>query len=255
MDQVFWGSQPFSADPSQYFSYFEDFVGVDLDSSNGALAGATSKSQSATDATLSGWRGAGDTPWTITEAAGTLGGIVTFTAKTGSNNEVYHQLGELGTETYVEFTQASGKKVWVEFRLNPNSVATAGNLVFGLAEEGSAAGDFINDSGADIADKDFIGFALWELEPDSIEYIYQTAGSAFVVDDSTLITATIASYGMYFDGDSTLSWWINGTQQASVVITATGFPDTEELSPIIGIKQGAADRTVACDWIKIVSER
>lgn len=251
----FWAGAPLIGDPSAGFTYYEDFIATVLDSANGASGATSNKAQSATNATLAGWKGAGDAGWTITSAAGTVGGWVVFAAATGSNNEAYHQMGEIGTETYVEFVKSSGVKTWVEFRINPNSVATAGNLVFGLAEEGSAAADFINDSGADIADKDFVGFALWEAEPDSAEQIYQTSGGAFVVNDSTLVTANATSYGIYFDGDSTVSYYIGGTAVSTVLTTATGFPDGEELSPIIAIKNGAADRTVSLDWIKIVNER
>ena len=244
MGNSFWnGSFGVTNDLSVAYHYTEDFIAYGIDTTAAGLLHVV------------GWNTAGDAAATLTQAAGTLGGWIVLGPVTGSNNESYHQLGELGTETYLEYVDSSGFESWVEFRLNPNSVATAGNLVFGLASEGAAAANFIDDGGADIADVDFVGFALWEAEMDSAEQIYQTTGGAFVVNDSTLVTASATSYGLYFDGNSTLSYYIGGTAVSTVLITAAGFPDGEELSPIIGIKQGAADRTVSVDWIKIVNER
>jgi hypothetical protein len=239
----FWDDSPSPANNNLSAAFFwtEDFIGnVSFPATSGAGGG---------------WTILGDATYDVVSAAGTLGGFVALTPETGSNNELYIQLGEKGTETYVEFTASSAKKTWVEFRLAPDNIANAGNLIFGLASEGSAAGNFINDDGNDIADIDLVGFTLWELDPDSVSFTYQTTGSAFVEDDSLLITTSQTSYGLYFDGDTTLSWYVGGTSRATVDIEDAGFPDGEELSPIVALKNGAADRTVTIDWIKIVSER
>jgi hypothetical protein len=239
----FWDDSPSPANNNLSAAFFwtEDFIGhVSFPASSGAGGG---------------WTALGDATYDVLAAAGSLGGQVELTPETGSNNEVYFQLGEKGTETYVEFTASSAKKTWVEFRLAPNSIADAGNLLFGLASEGSASANFVNDDGNDIADVDFVGFSLWELDPDSVSFTYQTTGSAFVEDDSSLITTSLTSYGLYFDGDTTLSWYVGGSSAATVDIEDAGFPDGEELSPIVALKNGAADRTVSIDWIKIVSEQ
>src|SRR3990172_7330827 len=129
-----------------------------------------------------------DASYVIASAAGNLGGIVSVTPVTASNNEIYFQLGELGTETFIEYTGDSGLQSWVEFRISTDAVTDAGIIFVGLAEEGSSAADFLNDDGADVADKDVVGFCVFEANPDTVTFIYQTSGSAFVTDTLSVIT-------------------------------------------------------------------
>ncbi|MHA2345052.1 MAG: hypothetical protein ACXADW_24690, partial [Candidatus Hodarchaeales archaeon] len=233
--------------------YYEDFVGVKLDSAGVAWH---DEAQIATNATLAGWKTAGDAGWTLTQAAGTLDGILTVTHVTGSNNEFYTQLGELGTETIIEYTKSSANESWIEFRFADTDItASAGNFFVGLAEEGSAAANFINDSGADIADKDVIGFVQWEANEDTVQVLYQTAGGAFVDTFAVAITTAEMALQIYFDGDSTLTFYKDGTSLGTLLTTASLFPDGEELSPIIATKGGAQDRVLNFNWIKTVQER
>lgn len=238
----FWANSPsqMSNDLSQAYFYTEDFIGTPFVVTTNAWEG---------------WKVAGDASYVVASAAGTLGGIVSVTPVTASNNEVYLQLGELGTETFLEYTGDSGLQSWIEFRIASDAVTDAGNIFVGLAEEGSAAADFWNDSGADIADKDVAGFAIFEANPDTVTFIYQTSGSAFVIDTLSVITTAYFTVGLHFDGATTIDIYLNGTQVSTVETDVAGFPDTEELSPIVALKNGAADKTVFIDWIKIVNER
>lgn len=240
----FWFNAPaLNNNISGYYSFVEDFIGADFDSSG-------------TISTLSGWKVTGDATYDLLSAAGTLGGWMLIAPEAGSNNEVYLQLGELGTETYIEATASSDKKWWLEFNLTPSSVTNAANWFVGLAEEGSSAAEFINDSGADIADKDAILIGVFEGNTDSLLGIWQTAGAAFDTTFSTqLITAANMTIGIYFDGITNIHFYFNGSEIASQDISATGFPDTEELSPIIAMKQGATVININVDWIKLVAER
>lgn len=240
-----WKDCPYLAypDPSVNYQYSEDFIGhVTLPTSTGSAGG---------------WKAAGDATYDINAAAGSLGGQIQLAPETGSNNEVYFQLGELGTETFLEYTKNSGKKSWVEFRIALTSVTNAANVLVGLAEEGAAAADFINDAGADIADKDVVGFVVWEGDPDAIDCIHQKAGGAFA--DPGLagvpVAGTFLTLGLYFDGVETVSFYKDGAiVQIADLDTAT-FPTGEELSPIIALKNGAADAALQIDWIKMVVER
>jgi hypothetical protein len=249
---TFWSGAPMYGN-SDAFWYYEDFAGVKLDSAGSDAAG---QAQVSLNATLAGWKTIGDAGWTLTQPAGTFGGKLTVTCVTASDNEFYTQLGELGTETILEYTKSSGFESWVEFRFNSTDItASAANFFVGLAEEGSAAANFINDSGADIADKDVIGFVQWEANEDTVEALYQTAGGAFVDTFQTAITTAEMSLGIYFDGDSTLSFYKDDVLMGSLLTTVSLMPDGEELSPIIAVKQGAQDRVLVFDWIKIVNER
>jgi len=102
---------------------------------------------------------------------------------------------------------------------------------------------------------DLIGFVVWEGDPNALLSIYQTTGGAFVTANSTAITAVNMTLGIHFDGATTITWYVDGTAIGTALTTATGMPDTEELSPILAVKQGAADGGINMDWIKLVAER
>ena len=241
----FWADCPNITypDASLYFHYFEDFIGhVNFPATSGAGGG---------------WKLSGDATYDVLNAAGTIGGIIQLAAESGSNNELYCQLGTLGTETYMEYVKDSGKESWIEFRIAVSSITNAANWLVGLAEEGSAAANFIADSGDDIADKDVLGFVVWEGDPNAIDCIHQLSGGAFA--DPGLagvpVANTYMTLGIYFDGAETVSFYYNGTAVQTADLDTATFPTDEELSPIIALKQGAADVTMSVDWIKIVAER
>jgi len=240
----FWANCPNLAypNPSGAFSFFEDFISVSLPLASGVGGG---------------WTALGDATYDVLAAAGSIGGQVQLTPETATNNEVYFQLGQIGTETYIEYVKDSGNKSWVEFRVAYSSITNAANIVFGLAEETSAAADFIVDTGDSLADKDFVGFVVWEGDPNAIDCNYQKAGANFV--DAGLSGVPVAgiylTLGLYFDGVDTVTWYHNGVAVQTALVSATLFPTAEELSPILAIKNGAADGTLEIDWIKIVVER
>jgi len=230
-------------DPESAFMYVEDFIGhVTLPTATGAGGG---------------WKATGDATYDVLAAAGSIGGQIQLAPETGSDNEVYFQLGELGTETYIEYVKNSGKKSWVEFRVAATSVTNAANILIGLAEEGAAAADFIVDAGNDIADKDVVGFVIWEGDPDAIDCIHQKAGGAFA--DPGLAQVPVANtfytLALYFDGAETVSFYVDGTVVQTADLDTATFPTGEELSPIIALKNGAADAALQIDWIKMIVER
>lgn len=242
----FWANCPYIAypDPSLAFQYFQDFIGpVSLPAATGSGGG---------------WKCHADSDPDVLAAAGSIGGHVQIAPETGSDKELYYQLGEKGTETFIEYVVSSGNQSWVEFRVAYTSVTNAANTIIGLAEEGCADSDFIADAGNDIADKDFIGFAVWEADPDAIAPIFQTSGSAFSDSDGTDIVPVAGTYltlGLHFDGDTTLTYYANGTAKGALDISMTGFPNDEELSPFIGMKNGAGDAGLQLDWIRMIVER
>lgn len=241
----FWATCPYTGypDPSLAFEWFDDFIGpVSIPSATGAGGG---------------WKTSGDTDYTVAAAAGSIGGQIQLGPATGSNNELYVQLGEKGTETYIEYVKDSGNKSWVEFRVAYTSITNAANVFVGLAEEGAAAADFIADAGNDFADKDLVGFIIWEADPDAIDCNHCKSGGALV--DAGLggvpVANTFLTLGLYFDGEQTVGFYVNGTLAQSADLDTATFPTGEELAPIIAMKNGAADAAVQIDWIKIVAER
>jgi len=241
----FWADAPSTAypDPSVSYQWFEDFIGpVTLPVATGAAGG---------------WAATGDATYDVKAAAGSVGGQIQLAPETATNNEVYFQLGELGTETYIEYVKSSGLKSWVEFRVAYTSITNAANVFIGLAEEGAAAADFIHDDGNDYADKDLLGFVIWEADPNAIDCNHQKAGGAFA--DAGLAAVPVAgaflTLGLYFDGVETLSFYYNGAVVQTADLDTVTFPTDEELSPIIALKNGANDAALQIDWIKMVVER
>ena len=253
----FWDDCPSQAsnDMSKAFFYSEDFVGVVLDTLDGIYD--VDGIITGIDATISGWKAVGDAGFAIDQAAGTLGGIITMRAVTASNNQVNWQMGQLNTETYVEFTAASGKEVWYEINVASDDISgSAANFFVGLADEAANAADFIDDGGVDFGDDDYVGFCVYEANEDTLTFTHGQTGTGPIVDTiGVIVAAQFYTLGIHFDGASTITYYVDGTAVGTVLTTATSFPDTEELSPIISIKNGAQDRILSVDWIKIVSER
>ncbi len=229
--------------PEDIFKFFEDFIGnVTLPASTGAAGG---------------WKATGDATYDIVAAAGSIGGQLQLTPETGSNNEVYYQIGELGTETFIEYVKGCGKRSLVEFRVAFTSITNAANILIGLAEEGAAAADFIVDAGNDIADKDVVGFVIWEGDPDAVDCIHQKAGGAFADPGVALVpvAGTFYTFSIFFDGDETIVFAVNDTVVQTADLDTATFPTGEELSPILAIKNGAADGTLEIDWVSMIVER
>jgi hypothetical protein len=245
---TFWADAPSPAnnDKSIAFFYENDFVGEVLFPVATGVA--------------NGWKATGDATYDVLSDAGTLGGWCLLAPEGGSNNGVDFQMGQIGTETFVEFTKDNGKEVWLEYNLTPSSVTNAANWFVGLAEEGVADGDFIVDAGNDIADVDAVGFMVFEGDPNALLAIYQLETDAYVDTFSTAITAVNMTLGIHFDGVSTVTWYKDGasigTIETDEAVPANQlFPAGEELSPLIAMKQGASAININLDWIKLVAER
>lgn len=241
----FWTDCPMPAypDASALYVWHEDFIG---NVSFAASAGAAG-----------GWKTAGDATYDVLAAAGSIGGQLQLAPETGSNNEVYHQLGEKGTETYIEYVKNSGLKSWVEFRVAYTSITNVANVFVGLAEEGAAAANFIADAGDDFADKDLVGFVIWEGDPDAIDCNHQKSGGTLA--DAGLagvpVAGTWLTLGLYFDGAETVSFYVDGTVAQTADLDTATFPTGEELSPILALKNGAGDAALQVDWIRMIVER
>lgn len=132
-------------------------------------------------------------------------------------------------------------------------------MFIGLAEEGSVAADFIADAGADIADKDVIGFMVWNDDGDSVDTISQVSGAAFDVIQAgagTLVASTWIKLGIYFDGIKTISFYVDGVKCATTALeTDTTIPDGEELCPIFSVKVSSnAALNADIDWWAFAQE-
>ena len=241
----FWATCPHLAypDASLAFHWFEDFIG------NVSFPAATGSG--------GGWKAVGDATYDVLAAAGTTGGIITLAPETASNNEVYFQLGEKGTETFIEYVKDSGLKSWVEFRLTYTRITSAASAFVGVAEQGCAVANWINDTGDSFADKDLVGFVIWEADPNAIDCNTRISGAA--TEDYGLaavpVAGTYLNLGLYFDGAETLSFYVDDAVVQTADLDDSSFPTDEEMAPIIALKNGDSDASISIDWIRVVSER
>ena len=242
-----WDGCPDTAysDPSLAWTYMEDFDDFQLDGS---------------DEPTVGWNWAEDAGATTALTTGTTGGIITVKTNITQDNGCAMQIGTSTAGTIIEYTGSSGKESWTEFRVSAAQSAVSDQSIFiGLAEEGSAAADFIADAGNDFADKDLIGFTMWEADAGDWDFCYQTELGTFgtIADVAENDAGDWHRLGWHFDGVTTLTVWADGVAHSTTLdTTADYFPDAEELSPIIAVKNHAGTaRSVQLDYIKIVCER
>lgn len=202
---------------------------------------------------------------TLTGSAVAGGALVLF--GTTDNEEAALERGGGAAAPYViSDTAAAARKLWFEARVKKSTIADAvGGFFVGLTSEGAGVADFMADSGADFADVDLIGF--WNDPTDDsvsshVHFVYQITGQAFAtpIDTAaTLVADTYIKLGFKYDPSAPtakrIKIYVDGVEQATYVtgtnIATATFPDGEELTKLIAIKQQSnTDMTVSMDWWK-----
>ena len=229
------------ADPSVAFQFYDDFMSLPIDDST---------------ANPTGWTYTGDANGDATLKTGEYGGVLNLHTGTTDNDETTMEVGSQTSGTLFEITDSSAKKLWFECRVKALQ-HSEGAVFIGLAEEGCGA-DFLTDDTGVPADKDFIGFRLKIDANDEWDAAWKKAGQAEQeIADAATNADDWHTFGFYFDGASTVTFYISGTANATTATTsAATFPSGEELSPIIAIKtvEGAA-KQLDVDYIKVVMLR
>lgn len=195
---------------------------------------------------------------------------------TSDNEEAALQQGGVNSAPYIiSDTTADARKLWFEARVKKSLITDAlGAFFVGLAGENSGVADFMADAGTDFADVDLIGF--WnDPTEDSVsshvDFVFQITGTGFVTVISTVATLVANTYvnlGFKYDPDADITKrikiYVDGVEQSTYVTgTATSpgiahasFPDGEEMSPLIAIKQQSNnDMTVTMDWWRAFQRR
>lgn len=198
----------------------------------------------------------------VTQLATDANGVAQCSIAATSNNEQWLQGGNSTSVMFVPKTTANGgRSIFFECRIN-KSVLT-GNAFFGLAEEGSAADNFIADDGASLADKDYIGFLVLEGAPTVVRLVYHKASGTMTniaATFHTLVANEFVKLGFVIDMEEydlrkRIKSYLNGVEQASVLTNTlyentTDFPTGEEMSPIWGGKNVGEANIVRADWIQ-----
>lgn len=154
----------------------------------------------------------------------------------------------------------AGKKVWFETRVKINSVTDSKSGAFvGFGEEALCVATGILADAGTLTDKDLIGFHRLEADGDKLDIIHNTASgggvTSLATDAITLVADTYVKLGIYCDG-TTVYFYADGTQVASVALTATNVPDGEEMVLYYSIGGLAVEAsTLSADWVKIAQER
>jgi hypothetical protein len=169
-----------------------------------------------------------------------IGHYVTITSDAGDNDQLGLQyFGGAGTGSPIAVMKAGGARMWFETAIRIDTITNGvANVFIGLSDETACANNMIADGGADISDIDVVGFAILHDDGDAFDAIYQTTGSAFVTAKdaaATIALSTWAKLGLESDGKNCI-WYLNGSEVAKAALTATGFPDGEELLPLWTVK-------------------
>jgi len=178
----------------------------------------------------------GNTTKTMTTAANKgLGNYMILTTD-GSDNLAagLQYAGMTDTPTGIAVMDKGYGKMWYECLVSVSNVTSGTiNALIGLRDITACAVTDMANGGADIADIDFVGFALLHDDGNGPDCIYQTTGSAFatVKDAADTITASEwVRYGITYS-DPYCTYYINGVPVARVDSNTTGFPNGQVLTP------------------------
>lgn len=212
-----------------------------------------------------GWYSYQDTGDVITQLATDDNGVLSAAIAATNNNETWIQAGSATSVMFTPKTLAnSGQSIFFEARVKMSQV-TSGNMFVGISEEGLAAANTISDADA-LADKDFIGWAVLEADPDGLTFVYNKASAGGVTTaisaaNAANVTAdTFVKLGFIVDmqeGNASrrVKAFIDGVELGTAVTNTafentTTFPTGEEMHVLFGGKNQNAAKTLGIDWVR-----
>jgi hypothetical protein len=198
---------------------------------------------------------------------GQTGGYAKFTTGANDNDAIAVFTPPLGT-----ITRNNNQKFWVEANLRFETLPDAG-LFFGLTTEANATRDVVADNPstsavAGLTAATVVGFVTVETASAiaKINAVYaKTTGTPVTVTSDVLSsTAYIAGagaaaplaattdvkLGIYFNGRTTLEFYVNGYKVGSQDVDST-LDQSTNLVAVLNYKTGTANaRAVSVDWIR-----
>jgi hypothetical protein len=221
--------------------YLDDFIKVPMEAA----------------ADMAGWVTSADHVAAATQPSSLTGGILQIACGDTDNDEYYTQLGLATVAPFVIGGAggiANSKPLYFGARVKALEHADEAYFV-GLAEEGAAAANFMTDNSGVLANKDFVGFNTLTATPDAWNATWKiTGGAVQAITGVAVNAADWHIFEFYYDGATTVTFWIDGVVSTTVATTtAATFPGAEEMSPILGLKTGEGVlKRLQIDWLRVI---
>jgi len=187
-------------------------------------------------------------------------GVVELEGSAGDNDEAYLVSNCISNEA---IKLNSGRQVWFEIRLKVELGAGAADdfaFLAGLMEAEGMVDDAIADNGADIIDKDFIGFLAVTngTTMGDVKAVYRQDGGATTavvtaITHANYVNDAFMKLGFKFDGVDTVTFYLNGESLGTTldVDGLTGDKIDDALGIIFGVKSCEATQCyMAIDWVR-----
>ena len=175
----------------------------------------------------------------------------------------------LFTEPLAKIVANSGKRVWLEARLEIGDADANQGFFFGLGEEACQSLELIVDDNANLITETLVGYRIFspaDTSEAAIDLVAQKdAGAESVIlsdvtDADSLGTAGAAladnteyKLGIVFDGSTTMKFYVNGTLVAKDTVDTTYYDATKALCVLASLKTAAA-QSIAVDWVAYACE-
>ena len=141
-------------------------------------------------------------------------------------------------------------RAWFETIVRVQDVDQVSYFV-GICDQAAAAADFMtDDTGAIASDEDLIGFRTLVATPTELDAICQTASATLVEPNdncATLAASTTTGWrrlGITFNGDKTVTYWVDGVNVGTADCEAAGFPDGVAMAPFWALKASVAEEKI-----------
>ena len=251
-------------DPSKGIHFFEDFLGQYTDlTATGVIPGTP----------FSLVDDGGDGYMTVDTAAyDNEHGVI----KIEPDGETQYDEAYIASRVLYQLVMNSGRKMWFEARIKFEDITADLSIICGLGDSTLLAGTSVLEEAAvpdTIESRDFVGFVGFTsgTAMGDIDAIYHEVGDAAVtqVKDAAfaagdLVNDTYVKLGLKFDGEQTLTYYINGVKVGELDVDDFATVTANELTPL-GIIIGemvnddpgnAGDATyLAIDWVRFACDR
>lgn len=167
----------------------------------------------------------------------------------------------------------SGRRVWLEARLEVGDADEDQGFFFGLAEEAALSRDIVADNCVDLITETLIGYRIFD-EEDAIDAVAQLDDGAedVIASDVTnldVLDADLGSgskaaladntemrLGLRFDGKKTVTFFVNGVEIEAWTLDATYYDPDASLAVICALKtcDDSTAKSIAIDWIQFAYE-